>query len=291
MSSKDSPYVFVDGEFVLAKDAKISVFDHGLLYGDGVFDAIKAYSGRPFKLGPHLDRLWQSAAVLQLEIPMGRAEMEAAIFEILERNQLEFASIRVVITRGVGNMLLDPRGCKPSVIIMAFPLVNAFGKKAIRVKTSAIRRTPSQAVDSRIKSLNYLNNIMAYMDAINAGAEEALLLDINGFICEGSRENVFLVKQDRLLTPRKHNILEGITRDTVIELANQRGLQVIEADLTLGDAYRADEMFMTGTAAEITPIVELDGRSFGEQCPGPITSALLGDFQKLVLGAQSPAPV
>jgi len=282
----DNIYFYVNGEWLLGGEAKISIFDHGLLYGDGIYEALKSYDGRVFRLEEHLDRMWLSARMVDLNIPLSRDEMRGVILEAVRRNSFREASIRPIITRGTGQMLLTPIGCTPTVLVMAFPFPATFDPKGMKVKTSGVRRIPPDCLDSKIKSLNYLNNVLAAMEAYAAGADEALMLDVRGFVSEGSRENVFIVRGGKLHTPTTVNVLDGITRRTVIQLAEQLGIQTVERDITLGEVYAAEEVFMCSTAAEIAPISEVDGRRIGtgvgdaNECPGPITRQLLAAFRK-----------
>lgn len=278
--------VFIDGHFVDKENARISVWDHGLLYGDGIFEGIRAYNGRVFRLVEHLDRLYRSARALAIDIPMTQPEMERAVVETLRRNELVDAYVRLVVTRGVGDLGLDPRKCRQaSVIIIADrialypPETYEAGLKLILAST---RKNAVDALNPRIKSLNYLNNIVAKMEAIQAGAAEALMLDRNGFLTECTSENLFTVKDRVLYTPTAVvGILEGITRAVVMELARARGYEVQEAFMTAHDLLMADEAFVTGTGAEILPVVELGGRPIGTGRPGPVTREMLAAFRDL----------
>lgn len=277
--------VWLNGELVPKSQAKVSVFDHGFLYGDGVFEGIRAYNGRVFMLDEHLDRLYESAKSIWLTIPMTKEEMKEAILKTLRANGLKDAYIRVVVSRGEGDLGLDPRKCsKPNVVVITdkielFP--EEFYERGIEMVTVSVRRNSPQALNPNIKSLNYLNNILAKIEAINAGKPEGLMLTIDGYVAEGTGENIFIVKKGVILTPPAHmGILKGITRQVVINLACESGIPVREEVLTLHDVYTADECFITGTAAEIMPVVKLDGRTIGEGVPGPITKALIKKFRQ-----------
>jgi len=275
--------VYINGEFVPESEAKISVFDHGFLYGDGVFEGIRAYKGVVFKLREHLERLYDSAKFLRIEIPMSKEDLMEVILETVRRNGLSDCYIRVVITRGVGDLGLDPRKCeKPSIIIIARPMAPLLGKRSVSLIISSVRRDGVDATNHQAKSLNYLNNILAKLEAINAGADDAVMLDSRGFISEATGENIFIVKDERIMTPPPTSgILSGITRDCVIELARRLGYEVVERELTPFELLTADEVFLTGTAAEIVPVESVNGRKIGEEVPGPITERLIKEFEKL----------
>ena len=275
--------VYINGELVPESEAKISVFDHGFLYGDGVFEGIRAYRGVVFKLREHIERLYDSAKFLRIEIPMSREELMEAILETVRRNGLSDCYIRVVVTRGVGDLGLDPRKCeKPSIIIIARPMAPLLGKKVVSLIISSVRRDGVDATNHQAKSLNYLNNILAKLEAINAGVDDAVMLDSRGFVSEATGENIFIVKDERIMTPPPTSgILSGITRDCVIELARRLGYEVVERELTPFELLTADEVFLTGTAAEIVPVESVNGRKIGERVPGPITERLIREFEKL----------
>ena len=275
--------VYIDGELVPESEAKISVFDHGFLYGDGVFEGIRAYKGVVFKLREHIERLYDSAKFLRIEIPMSKEDLMEAILETVRRNGLSDCYIRVVVTRGVGDLGLDPRKCsKPSIIIIARPMAPLLGKRAVSLIISSVRRDGVDATNHQAKSLNYLNNILAKLEAINAGADDAVMLDSRGFVSEATGENIFIVKDGRIMTPPPTSgILSGITRDCVIELAKSLGYEVVERELTPFELLTADEVFLTGTAAEIVPVESVNGRKIGEKIPGPITERLIREFEKL----------
>jgi len=280
----DELLVWLNGELVPKSQAKVSVYDHGFLYGDGVFEGIRAYNGKVFMLDEHLDRLYESAKSIWLTIPLTKEELRAAILQTLRENKLRDAYIRVVISRGEGDLGLDPRKCpKPNVVIITdrielFP--NELYERGIEMVTVSVRRNSPQALNPNIKSLNYLNNILAKIEAINAGKPEGLMLTLDGYVAEGTGENIFIVKGRTLLTPPAYmGILKGITRQVVIQLAQEIGISVYEAVLTLHDVYTADECFLTGTGAEIVPVVKLDGRTIGDGKPGPITRQLIQRFR------------
>lgn len=276
--------VWLNGELVPKSQAKVSVFDHGFLYGDGVFEGIRSYNGKVFMLDEHLDRLYESAKSIWLTIPMTKEQMKEAILQTLRVNKLRDAYIRVVVSRGEGDLGLDPRKCpKPNVVIITdrielFP--SELYERGVEMVTVSVRRNSPQALNPNIKSLNYLNNILAKIEAINAGKPEGLMLTLDGYVAEGTGENIFIVKNGKLFTPPAYmGILKGITRQVVMKLAQEMEIPVKEEVLTLHDVYNADECFMTGTAAEIIPVVKLDGRVIGEGVPGPITKALMQKFR------------
>ncbi len=277
--------VYLDGEFVPESEAKISIFDHGFLYGDGVFEGIRAYNGRVFRLKEHIDRLYDSAKAIDLEIPVSREEFMEIILETLRKNKLKDAYIRPIVTRGIGDLGLDPRKCgKPSIIVITKPWGKLYGdlyEKGLTAVTVAVRRNSFDALPPNIKSLNYLNNILAKIEANAKGGDEAIFLDRNGYISEGSGDNIFIVKGGRILTPPTINNLRGITREAVIELIHKLSIPFTETNLGLYDLYTADEVFVTGTAAEIAPIVVIDGRKIGDGKPGEITRMLMEEFRKL----------
>jgi len=280
--------VYVDGEYYPRPEAKVSVFDHGLLYGDGVFEGIRSYGGVVFKLREHIDRLYRSAAAIMLEIPLTKEEMIEAVLETLRRNNLKDAYIRLIVTRGVGDLGLDPRKCpKPSTIVITVPLFQLYDeekrRKGMSMIVSWVRRDPVDATTHEIKSLNYLNSILAKIEANNAGADEALILDTRGFISEATGENIFIVKDAELITPQASSgPLPGITAGVITELAEKLGYRVVERGITVAELYGADEAFLTGTAAEIMPIREVNRRKIGEGRMGPITEKLLQEFEKIV---------
>jgi branched-chain amino acid aminotransferase len=277
--------VYLDGKFVPEEEAKISIFDHGFLYGDGVFEGIRAYNGRVFRLREHMNRLYDSAKAIDLQIPITKEEFEKIILETLRINKLRDAYIRPIVTRGVGDLGLDPRKCKkPTIIVITKPWGKLYGdlyERGLKAVTVAVRRNPCDALPPNIKSLNYLNNILAKIEANAKGGDEAIFLDKLGFISEGSGDNVFIVKNGSILTPPTINNLPGITREVVIEIIKKLGIPFAERNLSLYDLYTADEVFVTGTAAEIAPIVEVDGRKIGDGKPGKVTKRLMEEFEKV----------
>ena len=278
--------IFIDGKFYNERDAKVSVFDHGLLYGDGVFEGIRAYHGRVFKLKEHVDRLFYSAKAILLDIPMTPEKIANAVLESCRINKIRDGYIRLVVTRGVGTLGLNPRSCKnPSVICIADkiqvypPELYARGMEIVTVATV---RNLHSAVNPAIKSLNYLNNILAKIEANNAGVEEAVMLNSEGFVAECTADNLFIVKNGEVFTPPlSAGALYGITRLTVMELARQAGLKVSEPNLTRYDLFCADECFLTGTGAEIMPVIKIDNRVIGSGKPGIVTRQLVKDYHAL----------
>ena len=283
--------VYIDGEYLPQEEAKISVFDHGLLYGDGVFEGIRSYKGRVFKLDGHLQRLYDSAKAIMLKIPISIEGMEEAVLETLRRNQLHDAYIRLVVTRGVGDLGLDPDKCPvPTIIIIADKITlypPNFYEDGLEIVTVSVRRNYAEAVSPRIKSLNYLNNILAKIEGKQAGVEEVLMLNAEGYVVECSGDNIFFVKDNVIVTPPTHlGILEGVTRNTVIDLARELGITVEEKVFTRHDLYTAEECFLTGTAAEVIPVVKIDQRTVGNGSPGIVTQKLIEEFHHVtdVLG-------
>jgi branched-chain amino acid aminotransferase len=281
------PKVYISGKLYDKSDAKISVFDHGLLYGDGVFEGIRAYAGRVFRLKPHVDRLYESAQAIHLQIPMSREEIANAIRETLAFNKLSDAYIRVVVTRGAGSLGLDPRKTTDPQIIIITDHISLYPEElyehGLKIITAATTRNHPNAVNPRIKSLNYLNNILGKIEATQAGCLEALMLNHKGEVAECTGDNVFVVHRGQIHTPTiDSGILEGVTRGAVIELARAAGYTVIERTMDRLDVFKADECFLTGTAAELIPVVECDGRVLGTGRPGPITRELRQRFQALV---------
>jgi branched-chain amino acid aminotransferase len=278
--------IYLDGKYLSERDAKVSVFDHGLLYGDGVFEGIRIYNGRVFKLKEHIDRLFYSAKAILLEIPMTHAALMKATVETCRTNKLREGYIRLIVTRGVGTLGLNPRSCKnPSVIIIA-DKIQVYPKelyaRGMDIVTVPTVRNLHSAVNPAIKSLNYLNNILAKIEANNAGVEEAVMLNAEGFVSECTADNLFIIKSGEVLTPpNSAGALYGITRQTVIDLALAAGLKVSEPDLTRYDLFNADECFLTGTGAEIMPVVKIDGRVIGTGKPGKLTCRLVQDYHAL----------
>jgi branched-chain amino acid aminotransferase len=280
------PQVYINGTLYDKSEAKISVFDHGLLYGDGVFEGIRSYGGKVFRLREHLDRLWYSAKAIWLDIPMSKEALGRAIEETLAVNGIKDGYVRVLVTRGVGTLGLDPNRCTdPQVVIIADRIAlypPEFYEKGLEIITVSTVRNHPAAVSPRVKSLNYLNNILAKIEGLQAGCIEALMLNHKGEVAECTGDNIFLVRNGRVLTPpTEAGILEGITRDAVIDLARGMGIEVREAPLIKHDVYIADECFLTGTAAEVIPVVKVDSRKIGDGAPGPITRELMRRFHEL----------
>lgn len=279
--------IYITGKFYDKEDAKISVYDHGLLYGDGVFEGMRSYSGKVFRLQEHLDRLYESARAICLEIPMSKSDMEKATYDTLQKNNLVDAYIRLVVTRGAGSLGLDPnKTSDPQVIIIAdsISLYPAeFYEKGLKIITASTIRNHPAALSPRIKSLNYLNNIMAKIEGLQAGCIEALMLNHKGEVAECTGDNIFIVKKGVLMTPPKDaGILEGITRNAILDLAKKLGIIAFEQTMTRHDLFVAEECFLTGSAAEVIPVVTIDGRPIGHGAVGPVTRQLLDAFKKLV---------
>ena len=277
--------VWMNGKLYDRAEAKISVYDHGLLYGDGVFEGIRVYDGKIFRGEQHIDRLFNSAKAIALQIPLGREELMEAFLETLQVNKLKDAYIRVVVTRGVGTLGLDANKChEPQVIIITDSIAlypQDYYEKGLELVTVSTVRTPHNVLSPKIKSLNYLNNILAKIEAQQAGVIEAIMLNKDGFVAECTGDNIFAVAKGRLVTPPPDaGILEGITRQVVMELAQKDGITVLEQQLTRFDFYVAQECFLTGTAAEIIPVVRIDSRQIGEGVPGPTTLRLLEMFRE-----------
>ena len=279
-------------EFFPEADAKISVFDHGLLYGDGIFEGIRFYNGRVFRLEEHIERLWDSARSICLEIPMSKEEMNEALLETIRKNDLHEGYIRLIVTRGVGNLGLNPAQCKrPSIIIIAttIALYPRRLRNGLTVVTCATRRTGAAQLNPAVKSLNYLNNVMARIEANLAGADEALMLNEAGNVAECTADNVFVIKNGQIFTPPiAAGALRGITRSVVFEIAEELGIEVKETDITRHDVFVADECFLTGTAAEVIPVIKADGRMIGTGKPGPITGQIVAGFRELTRETGTP---
>ncbi|NTV27510.1 MAG: branched-chain-amino-acid transaminase [Methanothrix sp.] len=284
--------IYINGKFVPAEEAAVSVFDHGFLYGDGVFEGIRAYGGRVFRLNDHVERLYESAQAIMLCVPMTKEEMMEAILETLRKNNLRDAYIRPIVTRGFGDLGLDPNKCSlATVIIIAIEWGAMYGslyEVGLTAVSVAVRRNALDALPPNIKSLNYLNNILAKIEANVKGGNEAIILDAQGKLSEGSGDNIFIVKDGKIYTPYTLNNLKGITRDAVIELARASGYEVLERDLGLFDLYTGDEVFVTGTAAEVAPVTKADGRIIGEGVPGPVTKELMAAFKKMTMTTGTP---
>ena len=284
-------FIYVNGEFVPEAEARISVLDHAVLYGDGVFETVVAWKGRIFKLDEHVERFFCSLAAIAMEPPWTRTELKALVIEAVRRNGLDEAYVKWIATRGSnGTPLMDPTGCVPNLIILVQPYIDRGGSNGLRVKTTAIRRPPGHVLDARVKSLNYLNLVLAKIETKAAGADQALMLDVHGHICESPGFNVFLVKGRTLLTPW-NDVLVGVTRDTVIEIAPELGLTVREGVYDLYHAYSADEVFLTSTAGGLLPVVELDGRRIGRGEPGPVFRSLLEGYREALASTRWSTPV
>ena len=280
--------VYINGRIVSKEDAVISVFDHGVLYGDGVFEGIRAYNGKAFRLEEHLERLYESAHAIALEVPISRQEMTEAVRQTMEASGGKASYIRLIVTRGIGDLGLDPQKCgRPQIIIIAdrIELYPAeLYQRGLRTVTVATMRNHPNALNPRIKSLNYLNNILAKIEALRSGCTEAIMLNKDGFVAECTGDNIFIVKDKMLLTPPEYaSILVGVTRQVVMELAEAAGVTAAEKDLSRFDLYVADECFVTGSAAEIVPVVSIDGRDIGNGKPGPVTLRLLELFREQTL--------
>ena len=278
--------IYLDGKYCDAKNAKISVFDHGLLYGDGIFEGIRAYNGRVFKLREHTDRLYYSAKAILLNIPLSPAQMQEAVLETCRRNKIRDGYIRLLVTRGVGGLGLNPKKCRaPSVIIIVdriqlYP--PEYYERGLDLITVPTVRNLHSALNPAIKSLNYLNNILAKIEANNGGCEEAIMLNAEGFVAECTGDNIFIIKGGQMFTPPlSAGALYGITRGVVIDMAREASIAVAEPNLTRYDLFNADECFLTGTGAELIPVVKIDGRVIGAGKPGPITRSLVQKYKAL----------
>lgn len=289
--------VYIDDQFYPKSEAKISVYDHGLLYGDGVFEGIRAYNGIVFKLKEHIDRLYRSAHTIMLQIPMTKSEMTKAVLETLKKNNLKDAYIRLVVTRGIGDLGLDPRKCpKPTVVIITEPLLRLHTaearKRGVTTVIVWVKRDPVDATTHEIKSLNYLNSILGKIEANIAGADEAICLNRAGFVCEGVGENIFMVKEGKIFTPPvSSGALDGITRTVIMRLAEKLGYTVIERNITPNELFNAEEVFFTGTAAEVTPIRKINERVIGKGKPGPVTKQIMEGFYKLIRDPKEGTPI
>src|SRR5690625_3426315 len=280
--------IYLNGNYVGKEDAVISIYDHGFLYGDGVFEGIRAYEGNVFKLTEHIKRLYESAHSIMLEIPHQKEEMADIIIETIRKNKLESAYIRVVVSRGAGDLGLDPRSCSsPTVIVIAEELAiyaNDLYERGLKLASVGYRRSSPDVLNPQVKSLNYLNNILVKLSSMQSHADEALILNNQGFVTEGSADNIFIVKNGVIKTPPIYlGALEGITRNAIIDIAKEQGYLVEEVPFTLHDVYTADEVFLTGTAAEVIPVVSVDNRKIGSGYPDVITKDLLNAFRKKTL--------
>ena len=278
--------VYIDGKFYDEHEAKISVFDHGLLYGDGIFEGIRAYDGRVFKLKEHVDRFFYSAKAIMLTLPWSHGEICDAVVESCRQNKISNGYVRLVATRGTGTLGLNPFKCtNPSMIVIADTIQlypQEFYENGLDIVTVATTRNHHNAINPAIKSLNYLNNILAKIEAINAGCQEAIMLNTDGYVAECTGDNIFFVKENQLFTPPLYaGALYGITRNTAIDLAHEKGLKVTETNITRYDLFNADECFLTGTGAEVIPVVKIDGRVIGSGKPGEITVDLVKRYHAL----------
>jgi len=285
--------IYIDGQFLPESEAKVSVFDHGLLYGDGVFEGIRFYNGRVFRLEEHHDRLWDSARSICLEIPMSKAEMTEALLETIRQNGLRDGYIRQIVTRGVGNLGLNPAQCKrPSVIIIAATIAlypEETYRSGLTIVTCATRRAGAAVLNPAVKSLNYLNNVMARIEANLAGADEALMLNDAGNVAECTADNVFIIKKGQIFTPPiSAGALRGITRSVVFDIAEELGIKITETDITRHDVFVADECLLTGTAAEVIPVIKADGRVIGTGKPGAISTRMITRFRELTRASGTP---
>ncbi len=285
---------YLDGKYVPESEAKVTIFDHGLLYGDGVFEGIRAYNKRVFKLERHVDRMFQSAKAIDIRIPHTKEEFAGIILETCRKNNVVDGYIRPIVSRGPGDLGLDPRKCKrgPTVIVIAQPGIALYPKekyeKGLKVVTSSYRRVAPQSLSPSIKSLNYLNQILARIEANQYGADEALMLDMQGYVSEATADNFFIVQNHSIVTPYTSTNLPGITRETVMELAEKAGIKAVEKPFSLFDVWAADEAFITGTAAEVGPVVEVDGRLIGDGKPGKITRQLMKALQDYARSTGTP---
>jgi branched-chain amino acid aminotransferase len=280
-------WIYLNGEFVTKENAQISVYDHGFLYGDGIFEGIRIYDGNIFKCAEHLQRLYDSAKSIMLEIPLTYAEMEAALIEAVQKNEMRNGYIRLVVSRGTGNLGLDPRRCPVANVIIIVEQLAIYAEEdyvnGLKIVSVSTRRNVPDALNPKIKSLNYLNNILVKIQANLAGVGEALMLNAQGYVAEGSGDNIFIVKNGKLFTPPSWvGALEGITRASIMEICAKMGLEVREEPFALHDVYVADEVFLTGTAAEVIAVREVDARIIGSGKAGPITTQLLQEFRALV---------
>lgn len=281
-------WIYLNGEFVTKENAKISVYDHGFLYGDGVFEGIRVYSGNIFRMEEHMDRLYRSAKSIMLDIPHSQEELTNLIAETVEKNGLENAYIRAVVSRGVGDLGLDPRNCRSANVVIIVEPLSIFPKElyetGLEIVTVPTRRNRPDVLSPKVKSLNYLNNILVRMEAQLANVNEALMLNDQGYVAEGSADNVFIVKGTTFYTPPGYiGALEGITRNAVMDFAKELGYEVKEEPFTRHDVYTADEVFLTGTAAEVIAVVKVDGRVIGDGQPGIHTNKILEEFRKRVI--------
>jgi branched-chain amino acid aminotransferase len=285
--------IYIDGEFYSKEDAKISVFDHGLLYGDGVFEGIRTYGGRVFELDGHIDRLYASAQIIALEIPLSREDLVEAMMETIRRNEVYDGYVRLVVTRGVGDLGFNPAKCPKATVFCIAGGINLYPdsayEKGFKVVTLSVRRNDPQTINPAVKSLNYLNNVMGALELRGCDVNEGLFLTTAGYVCECTADNFFLVKGHKLMTPHPATgALKGITRGVVMRLAAGMGLEVEEGFYTLYDVYTADEAFLTGTAAEVGPVVEVDKRAIGAGVPGRVTKEIIARFREYTRSTGTP---
>lgn len=285
--------IYIDGEFFDESTAKISVFDHGLLYGDGVFEGIRYYNGRVFKLDEHIRRLFDSARAIALEIPMSAEEMVDAVLRTVRENGMRDGYVRLLVTRGVGTLGLSPFTCeRPAVVIIAAKIAlypEECYTRGLKLITCATRRPAPASLSPQVKSLNYLNNVMAKVEAIQAGAEEGLMLNEQGYVAECTGDNIFIVKDGRILTPPiTAGALGGITRAAIFEIGAALGIEVLEREMTRYEIFTADECFLTGSAAEVVPVVTLDERKIGDCRPGPVTLRVIEAFREMTRSTGTP---
>lgn len=288
-----SAIVYLNGAFTTKDEARLSPYDHGFLYGDGVFEGIRVYEGRIFRLDQHLARLYKSAATVGIELPLCPAELKEVIIEAVRRSSLRDAYIRPVISRGVGDLGLDPRKCPAPTVLVVVDEIRLYPdelyRRGLKVITASTRKPTVDSLTGQVKSCNYLPNILARIEANRAAADEAIMLTHDGYVAECTADNLFLVRSGTLWTPSSAlGILQGITRDAVIEIARGRGIDVHEEPFTIHDIYAAGEVFLTGTAAEIAPVVEVDGRRIGIGEPGVLTTSLMHDYRLLVRSEGTP---
>ncbi len=284
--------VFVNGAFVPESEAVVSVYDHGFLYGDGIFEGIRAYDGRVFRLEAHVDRLFESAQAIMMPMPYSRSEMAALVLEACRVNGLSNAYIRPIVARGRGDLGLDPRKCRePTVVVIAREFGALYGdkyEKGLALVTCSTRRNPPECLSPNIKSLNYLNNVLARIEVNQRGADEGIMLDLDGFVSEATADNIFVVRRGVVVTPPTAKSLKGITREAVMDVARELGRAVAEERFTLFDVHTADEVFITGTAAEVAPCVTVDGRPIGDGRPGPVTRDIIEGFRRLTRTTGTP---
>ena len=293
-SDNEESIIYIDGNYLPEKDAKISVFDHVVLYGDGVYDTCCAWNGKVFKLNEHIDRLFESAYAIKIQIPINKSELKEAVLQTVRQNKHQNAYLKIIVTRGVGELpLLSPYDCKPNLFIFSIPymrlVVEAGHEKGIRVKIASLRRIPDQCLYSKAKMINYQNHVLMRLEANEAGYDDAIELTTDGFVAEAPGYNIFVVKNGKLITPQD-NILMGITRQTVIELANEENLPVLTERLTPFDLFTADEVFFSSTAGGIFPVLEVDGRLVGSGKPGLITEQMRKGYNDLLESGRKSTP-